>query len=96
LTHRCDYCGTTFDLLSDDDMILCECCGEARLYNVKESRVSYHYSFVGSDGPPVILEEGEEEPVKKKEKKKSKDIRAKKTPLTYAEQIRQRYNYKNS
>ena len=94
MTHVCDYCGSKFNLESDDDMIACRSCGELRLYNLKENRVSIHYNKVGvqEDFTPPIEDE-EEEPPKKKSKKKSKDIKAKKAP-SYAESVMKRYDYR--
>lgn len=98
MTHRCDYCGSTFSLVSDDDMPSCESCGEKRLYNVEESRKSWHYQTVGHEyREPITPNFDSEEIIASKSKKKSKDIKAKKTHgPAYAESVKAKQGYRRS
>lgn len=92
-THRCDYCGKTYNLPLGEDIELCRDCGELRIFNIRENRPSSHYGHVGKNEPlPPPVEDEEQAP--KKTKKTSKDLKAKRTsPTSYAETVKARYGY---
>jgi hypothetical protein len=76
-------------------MVSCDSCGEQRMYNLAENRKSRHYVTVGHvSREPVAPVEEEEETPRKKTKKQSKDVKAKRTSPSYAEQVKSRYGYK--
>ena len=98
-THRCDYCGTRYTLPLGKDIVRCDECGEARMYNIRESRPSAHYEKLYEPPPPKVsyaeaTKEAEEDGEKKRTKKQSKDVKAKKTSQDYTEKVRARYGYK--